>query len=224
MIRHRFLVLLILLSLLLVVHPIAIRVGTAHTLMRMLTASVFGVAMWNVFRSRRARALGLLLGIPVIAGRWMSLSNPSLADTWVPFAFNLATALFLGYCVVMILAAVYAESHLTREAIYGALCGFLLIGAAFGHLFYCLEWLVPEDYQVAATPTQMHNEREKEALYMYYSYAALTGMSDPEVSPRNEAGRSLVLAEAVLGQFYIIVVLSELISLRVSRVPARLEA
>ena len=51
---------------------------------------------------------------------------------------------------------------------------------------------------------------------MYFSFTALTGISDSDLAPRAAAGRSLVLIEAVLGQFYVIVVISELISLRVT--------
>ena len=127
--------------------------------------------------------------------------------------------MFLAYAVIVILRAVYLESHLSREAIYGALCGFLLIGAAFGHLFYCVDWLAPTDFQEEPKQAgQMSDEHARQALFMYFSFAALTGMSDSDLTPRAAAGRSLVLVEAVLGQFYVIVVISELISLRVTRV------
>jgi voltage-gated potassium channel len=219
MVHRRFLILLILLGMMLVVHPIAMQGGRAHVLLRVLVTAVFTVAIWNVFRTPRTRWIALVLGVPMLVAHWAGDSIPGLSHAAVPFVFNLAAFLFLAYTVVMILRTVYLESSLSREAIYGALCGFLLIGAAFGHLFYCVDWLAPADFQQeAAAESAVPDERHKQALFMYFSFAALTGMTDPDLTPRAAAGRSLVLVESVLGQFYVIVVISELISLRVSRV------
>jgi voltage-gated potassium channel len=219
MIRRRFLTLLILLGLVLVIHPIAMESGPAHFLMRALITGVFVATMWSIFRTRRSRMIALLLGVPVIVTRWVSDASPALEHTYLPFASHLLAFVFLMYAVMAILRAVYSESHLSREAIYGALCGFLLIGAAFGHLFYCVDSLAPADFQEEPrVASELSDEHAKQALFMYFSFSALTGMNDSDLMPRAAAGRSLVLAEAVLGQFYVIVVLSELISLRVSRV------
>jgi hypothetical protein len=219
MVQRRFLILLLLLGSMLVVHPVAMEQGPAHVLLRVLITAVFAVATWNIFPTRRTRCIALALGVPVIVGHWACDASEALSRTALPFAFNLVAFLFLAYAVIVILRSVYLESHLSREAIYGALCGFLLIGAAFGHLFYCVDWLAPADFQQEAVAANRPiDERHKQALFMYFSFAALTGMTDPDLTPRAASGRSLVLVEAVLGQFYVIVVISELISLRVSRV------
>jgi len=219
MVQRRFLILLVLLGSMLVVHPIAMQGGPAHMLLRLLITAVFALAAWNIFPTPRTRGIALVLGVPVIVAHWACDTIAALSHTAVPFAFNLLAFLFLSYAVIVILRSVYLESSLSREAIYGALCGFLLIGAAFGHLFYCVDWLAPADFQQeAGAASAPSDERHKQALFMYFSFAALTGMTDPDLTPRAAAGRSLVLVEAVLGQFYVIVVLSELISLRVSRV------
>ena len=216
MVHRRFLILLLLLGSMLVIHPIAMQGGPAHMLLRVLITAVFAVATWNIFPTPRTRCLALVLGVPVIVAHWAYDLSPTLSQTALPFVFNLLAFLFLAYAVIVILRAVYLESHLSREAIYGALCGFLLIGAAFGHLFYCVDWLAPADFQEEAVAVDRPtDERHKQALFMYFSFAALTGMTDPDLTPRAAAGRSLVLVEAVLGQFYVIVVISELISLRI---------
>jgi hypothetical protein len=105
----------------------------------------------------------------------------------------------------------------SREAIYEAICGYLLIRAAFGHMFYCADWLAPTDFsQARGQAIQSYDERSKQALFTYFSFAALTGVNDSDLTPRASAGRSLVLLEAVLGQFYVVMVISELITLRMS--------
>ena len=178
-------------------------------LLRVLINAVLAVAMWHIFRTPKARAIGLVLGVPVVAAHWASETIPALSHTAVPLVFNLMSFLFLAYTVIMILRAVYLESHLSREAIYGALCGFLLIGATFGHLFYCVDWFAPADFQAEASAANaLRDDRHKQALFMYFSFASLTGMSDPDLTPRAAAGRSLVLVEAVIGQFYVLVVIS----------------
>lgn len=218
MANRRFLVLLVLLASMLVIHPIAMQSGAAHVLLRVLVTAVFVVALWSVFRTPRTRCVALILGLPVVVAHWAIDAIPTLSHTWVPLGFNLVAFLFLAYTVIVIMRSVYLENNLSSEAIYGALCGFLLIGAAFGHLFYCVDWLAPADFQQqTAEASSPNDEHSKQALFLYFSYTALTGMSDPDVAPRAAAGRSLVLIESVLGQFYVIVVISELISLRVSR-------
>jgi voltage-gated potassium channel len=217
MIHRRFLILLVLLGLLVVVHPIAMRGGPAYTVFRVLLTAVFAGALWIVFRTNRSRAIALILGVPVMAANWANESLPEFPMHWAPFAFNLLAAVFLSYAVAVILREVYLEKHFSREAIYGAICGYLLIGTAFGHMFYCADWLAPADFSAAEGKTiRSSDERSKQALFTYFSFAALTGVNDPDLTSRASAGRSLVLLEAVLGQFYVVVVISELITLRMS--------
>jgi hypothetical protein len=219
MIHRRFLILLILLGLVVVVHPVAMKGGPAYALFRFLVTAVFVAALWVVFRTRVARAVALVLGVPVIAAHWANESLPGLSMHWASFGFNLLAAALLAYAVAVVLQEVYFEKHFSREAIYGAICGYLLIGTAFGHMFYCADWLAPVDFSLARRQSiQSYDERSKQALFTYFSFAALTGRSDSDLASRAAAGRSLVLLEAILGQFYVVVVISELIALRMSHV------
>jgi Ion channel len=218
MIHRRFLILLIVLGFLVVIHPMAMKGGPTYTLFRVLVTGVFAAALCIVFRTTRMRAAALILGLPVIVADWANESLPGISLNWAPFAFNLLAAIFLSYSVIVIMREVYLETHLSHEAIYGAICGYLLIGVAFGHMFYCAGWLAPTDFRQAQGETiRSYDERAKQALFMYFSFATLTGVNDPDLTPRAAVGRSLILLEAVLGQFYILVVISELISLRMSK-------
>ena len=219
MLRHRFLILLVLLGLLVVVHPVAMQGGPAHAALAGADHRCVRGGHLACLCHPPTRTIGLLLGVPVLLAHWANEKIPALTHPWIPFFFNLIAFLFLAYTVIVIMRAVYYESHHSREAIYGALCGFLLIGAAFGHLFYCADWLAPADFQEdPAVAVQVRTERHQAGPVHVFQLRGLDRHERSRSGARCAAGRSLVLIEAVLGQFYVIVVLSELISIRTARV------
>jgi hypothetical protein len=64
---------------------------------------------------------------------------------------------------------------------------------------------------------QMADQDERRSLLTYFSFMTLTTVGYGDVIPATQPARVLAALEAVTGQFYIAVVMAELIGLKVSQ-------
>jgi hypothetical protein len=212
---RRFLLLLIAIGLFLAVYPLLSGAAGGRLVMHVLLTLVFIAAMLAIFAQRRLRVLALLLGVPTLAGSWTGYALPAPP---LVAAFHLVSALFLALTVAAILRAILREEAVSADSIYGAFCGYLLMGVAFSHLFCALESMSPTSFQdrgVLGNPAQPY-ELQYAAL-TYFSLMTLTTVGYGDVVPASREARGLVVIEAVLGQFYIAVLVAELIGMRVSQ-------
>jgi hypothetical protein len=218
LLRRRFLLLLLALALLLVVHPVLGGAFGTRLLFDALFTIVYLTGILAVFTKGPVRLLGLLLGIPTVVGAWTGYAFPGLPRLPLALSFHVVAALFLGFTAATILRSIYREESVSADSIYGAFCGYLLVALAFGHLYCLIETTTPESFAGAKGHIpQLQAEDRQHFLLTYFSLCTLTTVGYGDITPAKEAARALAVLEAVLGQFYIAVLIGELIGIRVSQ-------
>jgi len=195
-----------------------------------LTESVVGRGLWELLftlvtlssihmvRVKRGEALvSGLLALPTLASLWLRQVVPALGLSQV--ALGLMT-LFLLYTTVTVLLRVFAEERVTMDTLSGALCVYFLMGYLWSSLygliyllapgsFHLPMWWTPGKEQGIATDVPMN-------LMTYFSFATLTTLGYGDVLPISGVARAAVILEAVLGQFYLAVLVARLIGLHVA--------
>jgi hypothetical protein len=183
-----------------------------------LITIVFLAALLAIFAESAFRLVALVLGIPTIVGVWIDYVLPGLPRLPLVVGFHLVAALFFGFTVATILRAVHKEVTVSADAIYGAFCGYLLVGLAFGHLYCVMEFINPGSFKGSEElSTQLQVQAGHHALLTYFSLVTLTSVGYGDITPGSGAVRSLAVIEAMIGQFYIAVLIGELIGKRVSQ-------
>jgi hypothetical protein len=178
----------------------------------------FLAAFQVIFTQRSVRLAALVLGIPSLAGIWAGDVLPGLPRFHLIVGFHLLAATFISFTMAMILWNIFQEERVTSDSIYGAFCGYLLAGVAFGHLFCFVENLSPGSFQGGPGVTvELRDEDRCHFLLTYFSFITLTTVGYGDIRPGDDAARALAAAEGVLGQFYIAVLIAELIGKRVSQ-------
>ena|SRR5579859_6244859 len=216
--RHRFLLLLLSLFLLFVVQPLVIGLELAQVLYDGLLTIVFATALFAVFRERHLLILALVLGLPSIVGRWTGYVLPALPRLPTLVTAHILAALFLAFSIAVILRSTYRETTVSTDAVCGALCGYLLIGLAFAHIYSGVEAAHPGSLRGDnALSVSVLNEGQRQALLIYYSFITLTTVGFGDLTPATPLTRVLSWVEAVFGQFYIAVIMAELIGIRVAQ-------
>jgi hypothetical protein len=220
--RHRYFILLVALLLLLVIYPLLHDVFHAAVLYEILLAGVTFTAVMTVIVHRRVRLVVLLLVIPLFAVSWTGRILPGVSDPVGVMAFHGTAALLLAVGVVEILISIYRGESVTADSVFGAFCGYLLLGVAFAHLFCILEVLRPGSFRGdLESMRQLQDFHLRHFNLMYFSLVTLTTVGYGDIVATTGAARGLASVEAVAGQFYLAVLIAELIGRRVSSATQR---
>jgi hypothetical protein len=221
LLRRRFRALLLSSGMLLLAYPLLHQVLGGRFLFDGLLTLVFLTAMLVTFRRPRTRLTGVALGTPLVVGIWSGYVVPGIPRLAAVITFHSVAALFLGFILVNILRAVHEDDRISADSIFGALCGFVLIGLVFGHLYCLVEAIQPGSFQGDATfAAGSLNDPRQHFLLLYLSFMTVTSVGYGDITPLSDPARSLAVVEALTGQFYLAVLIGELIGKRVSQVLA----
>jgi hypothetical protein len=149
---------------------------------------------------------------PVVGG------NPGWGRLTGELRFALATVV-LALTSGAILHDVLRQRRVTFEAVCGGLCGYLLMGYLWGMLFSASERLAPGSFAItkpAFIPGGGADPFGLVSLMTYYSFATLTTVGYGDVTPVSPLARGLAWVEAVVGQFYLAVLVARLVAMHLT--------
>lgn len=170
-----------------------------------------------VLADPRHRLAGLLLGLPALAGAWGTAAFPTAPPVPLAVARHAGAVLFLAFVTYVVLRSVFRPWAVTIDDVAGALCGYLLIGAAFGHAFCLVEELAPGSFRGAdAFAAGPRDAGRVYLLLTYFSFVTLATVGYGDITPASGLTRGLATVEAVAGQFYLAVLIGDLIGKRVA--------
>jgi hypothetical protein len=218
LLQRKFLALLLALGFLLVVYPLLHGFQGDRLLYDALFTLVALTAFQVIFTKRHLRLMAVLLGFPILIGVWTGYALPGLPQRPLALGFHLASLVLLSFTVGVILRTIHTESRISPNHIYGALCGYLLVGVAFGHVYCIIEMAHPGSFRGSAEfMDQIRQEGGCRYPLTYFSFITLTTVGYGDVAPASESSRGLAIIEAVMGQFYMAVLVAELIGKRLSQ-------
>ncbi len=124
---------------------------------------------------------------------------------------------FVFWVLVVVLREVFRSTTTERNAIVGALCGFVLIVSVFTRLHSLIEALWPGSYHTDGPPLLERSDMMLTAVFQYFSTITVTTVGFGDIVPVTPAARLATGLEAIVGQLYLAVVIATL----VGRVAAR---
>ena len=135
-------------------------------------------------------------------------------------AQEILTIGFLLHVVRLIVRSLFRQNQVDFDAIAASLCGYLLIGVAFAVVF-ALVMEVDGDalsINVSAQTTKMtfHFGDQHTATALYFSFVTLTTLGYGDITPASMPARMLTTAEALIGQLYLVVLVSRLVGLHIT--------
>ena len=166
---------------------------------------------------RWQRWLALALAVPIFPGIWSRhVLSESLSETVELPAFSLAVVLF-GIVAVMLMRHL-VSSEVTADHVAGAVCAYLFIGLGIGVIYAVIETVRPHSFQVTGNLADaLADPVLRRQTLAYFSFVTLTTAGYGDIVPATPLTRTLAMLEAVLGQFYLAVLVAGLVGIRVSR-------
>ena len=124
---------------------------------------------------------------------------------------------FLLWILLVVLREVFRPTTTQRDAVVGALCGFLILLMVFVRLHGLLEALFPGSYHTDGPPLSGRSDTRLVATFQYFSTVTLTTVGFGDIVPVAPAARLATGLEAIVGQLYLAVVIATLVGRAAAR-------
>lgn len=171
-------------------------------------------AIFNCNHQRVVRWAVFLLAIPPLIFAWLVGEEPS---TSLIFVNALATILFLVVCTSSIIYDAVLKPRVTAETLKGVVCAYFLIGFMFAYIYFLINYLIPSSFFAREEILQMFSFAHYLSEMVYFSFITLLTIGFGDVTPAKDVAQTFVIIEGIIGQFYIAILVSRLVSLYAGR-------
>jgi hypothetical protein len=211
-VRWRYAILLGTLVLVLVVQPVSFGLSMAPPLFDACLLLVTVVLLISFCPDKNRRLAAIAFGGPAclrfLVGQLLA-GQPR--DTAIIIGHGWAVLLYFWGAVVIV-ASLIRRQALSLDSVFGAICGYLLLGMAWGVLYSMLDTASPGSFDVGSRlAEQVHADHSHIPLFTYYSFVTLTTVGYGDVTPVSTPARTCAWLEALTGQFYLAVLVAGLV-------------
>jgi Zn-dependent protease with chaperone function len=220
LIHHRFIVLFAVLLTFFVLAPVLQELRqTGHGWPPVLEGVLFVALLTGTVLSivhRRAEAwIAISLALPAalfwIVNLWTLSHGMALAR-------QVCGAAFLIYAIIVVLRFVFHSRHVTYDTVCASLCVYLLLGLVWAMIYAILETATPGAFSFTK-PVERGDHSAiiaGDTIFLYLSFTTLTTLGYGDAVPTTPISRMLACFEALMGQLYLVVLVSRLVGLEIA--------
>jgi len=203
----------------LVTQPLVAREPTAARIAYdLLIAGAALCVFFIVFGLRWERRLALVLMLPTIALTIAEYVLPQRHFVATAVAYHFSVSLFLAFAITVIVRDVFRNRAVQLDDVVGAFCGYLLLGILWGNFYVVVELLAPGSFSVNADIRwQLEDWHLRRALFNYFSLAVMTSLGYGDITGVAPLANTLAWLEVLAAQFYLAVVISQLVGLKLAQ-------
>ena len=179
--------------------------GSVQRLVQSATVVTLLVAVWGVESKGSILRKPLVFPFAILAfalfSAWLDHSNFDQIYLLLLLSFFISTALRTAKQVIF-------TGDIDGNKILGAICLYLLMGLIWAVLYTLIQLNIPDSF------TNIHNENLWFTLFpdfVYFSFVTITTLGFGDISPLLPTSRFLVYLEAIVGQFYLAILVASLV-------------
>lgn len=180
----------------------------AHLLLQVFVVNSVVVTLWANPAWRRIRVLAFMLWVVSLGGSLAAVLP--LPVEWRHLVRTVEVASLVPLLALMsagILTFVFRKQRLSADGIFATVAVYLLIAILFAQLYLLtLEWQ-PDSFGLPVPATERPPQLLQSDM-VYYSLVTLATVGYGDILPVGETARALAVIEAVVGQFYVAVVVA----------------
>ena len=180
----------------------------AHVLMQVLLVNLVVVTLWVNPNWQRLRSPMIALWIVSLAGSLVAFLP--LAPAWQRLGKTAEIVSLVPVFVLLavgILRFVFGQRHLTPDGILATVAVYLIIAFLFAQVYLlALAWN-PGSFQLPV-PAADRAPQLLQSDMVYFSLVTLATVGYGDILPHSEMARALANIEAVIGQFYVAVIVA----------------
>jgi len=178
---------------------------------------LIAVVVLLVIENREQRRIAIFLGLIAFLGIWIGHGIDGPASRSVLVEAHLIAAGVLGFALYGILRATLLN-HASGDALFGAVCGYLLLGIIWSVLYSAVETAFPGSFHFPSpADAGAAAARPSRGTFGYFSFVTLATVGYGDVTPVTALARTLAWMEAIAGQFYLAVLVAGLVGFKVTQ-------
>ena len=202
--NNRFLVLLISLVLFFIIYPMLEQSIVATRVLNLCFLWILLSGVYAVANTRGPVIFSLTLVVLTTVLRWAyyfyQLNSLSILESMG----NVILFTFIG---VHILRFILRQRIITGELIYAGLSVYLIFGLAWASIYHIIDMWQPGAF-ILSNPD---NPRQDFFQMWYFSMVTLTTLGYGDIAPASMVARTFVVLEAIMGQFYLAILIASLV-------------
>jgi len=207
--RYGFQNLLFWLFVYLVLNPFLSSIPYSGYVFEMFLALVLFFAMFAVHREKKTLTLTGILLILTLGFHWLGIFGVIRYSGPVG---HLIMVLYLSVLVYSFFRAIFHSTKVTGSLLSATLCLYLIIGLLWAVLFALLESISPGSFS-GSMLDHVGSAAGRLQSFVYFSFITLTTLGYGDITPQTQGAGALCQAEAIVGQFYIAVLVARLVGM-----------
>jgi len=170
-----------------------------RALLIVIQSGTLATALWTSGLARIRAALVVL-----VVGAVGAVLQAAVGGATLTGLLAFLDVVLLAATMVVIGLGVVDQGEINHQSVTGAICIYVLIGILFTFLYTAIAALRPGAFFSQGTDGTP-------AIRIYFSYVTLATLGYGDYTPATQGGRSLAIAEALLGQLYLVTVVALLV-------------
>jgi hypothetical protein len=130
-------------------------------------------------------------------------------------ASRVLVLILLGGCVVAALRYILLSTEVSVDRIFAGIVAYMLVALGFAAAYAATATLAPGSFAWPAE-TLGAEPPDREVQLIYFSFVTIATLGYGDITPRLPFAQMLAVLEAVVGQFYVAVIIAWLVSAHVS--------
>jgi hypothetical protein len=205
--KERFLFVLVSLLGFLILSPLFRGFTGLKNLLDIFLSLVLISSVYAVSQKRSDFIIAILLVFPLFLSTWTNYFIESSALYLIGICSGI---LFFAFMTITVLSFVLKKNRVTLNVIYAAIVVYIFIAFMWAFLFSLVEILQSGSITMTATDGNLFH-------FLYYSFVTITTLGYGDITPTSEIARSLSMIEAVIGQIYLVVLISRLMGIHIAQ-------
>ena len=210
--RTNFFYLLIALLILLIVIPLAddLNLVSAPIVRGLVFSGLLVIGVWSLRGGGRYFTVGMAF---VVVGVILNVIAINMSSPFFQYASILSLIGFLVVAISFTMKQVAIGTDITANRLVGAICVYILLGVIWAMFYTLVNTISPGSFAGFSSTENLGWDSE----WLYFSFVTMTTLGYGDILPVSATARGLAYMQAVVGQFYIAVLVAGLVGAYVAK-------
>jgi hypothetical protein len=176
-----------------------------EVLISLLLGSTLLLSLWAAEAAPRILGVGAVVVVAVVILSIVEAVNANPSGGAMRVANALLVLLAPWVIIAGLVRILRAKQRVTLEAVFGVLSVYILLGMLFGFIFGAIDRYGGYPFFAGGQPATI-------AHCLYFSFTTLTTVGYGDLTARTNLGHTLSVSEALLGQIYLVTIVSLIVA------------